>query len=256
MRCVTTISLIILLLAAGSAAAQETKLTVRVKSKDAKFIGTSMGGMLITLKDVDTGELLAKGVTAGSTGNTDRIMKTPHKRGDILSDASSARFEAILHLDEPTLVEIKAFGPLAQRQSANVATLTQWVIPGKHLTGGDGIVLEMPGFAVDILSPPAHQSTSRDDLPLRIDIEANVIMMCGCPLMSGGLWNADRVEVHALVKRNGKNIGEIPLQFGSENSRFIGTINVTEPGTYEVAVYAYEAATGNTGLDRTSFLVQ
>jgi hypothetical protein len=256
MRRLTVLSLLFALLLAGTAAAQETKVTVRVKSKDAKFIGTSMGGILVTLKNVDTGELLAKGLTAGSTGNTDHIMKKPHERRETLSDQASARFETSLDLAEPTLVEIKAFGPLAQRQAAHLVTMTQWIIPGKHLTDGDGVILELPGFAVDILAPPAHQALSSDEFPLHVKIDANVIMMCGCPLTRGGLWDADRVEVRALIKRNGKSIGEIPLTFAGEASRFSGTLEVTEPGNYELAVYAYEAATGNTGLDRTTFLIQ
>jgi hypothetical protein len=36
-----------------------------------------MGGALITIKDVHTGEVLAQGRTAGGTGDTTRIMKTP-----------------------------------------------------------------------------------------------------------------------------------------------------------------------------------
>ncbi|MBT5659166.1 MAG: hypothetical protein HOJ02_03315, partial [Rhodospirillaceae bacterium] len=65
-----TIALAALLLWAGTASAEPTRLTVRVMAKDAKFIGTSIGGARITIRDVDTGELLAQGVTEGSTGNT------------------------------------------------------------------------------------------------------------------------------------------------------------------------------------------
>lgn len=61
----------------ASAMAVPTEIVVKVKSKDGKFIGSSMGGVLITLKDAHTGELLAKSVTKGGTGDTDLIMKTP-----------------------------------------------------------------------------------------------------------------------------------------------------------------------------------
>ena len=52
-------------LAAFSAAAhaEATDIVVRVLSKDAKFIGTSMGGMRVTLRDAHTGEILATGLT-------------------------------------------------------------------------------------------------------------------------------------------------------------------------------------------------
>ncbi len=42
--------------------AEPTHITVHVLAKGAKFIGTSMGGVEITIRDADTGELLAKGV--------------------------------------------------------------------------------------------------------------------------------------------------------------------------------------------------
>ena len=47
---------------------------IRVLGKDSKFIGTSMGGMRITLRDVHTGELLTS-VTVGGTGDTEQIMQ-------------------------------------------------------------------------------------------------------------------------------------------------------------------------------------
>jgi predicted alpha/beta hydrolase len=52
-----------------------TMLTVRTRAKDAKFIGSSMGGSYITVRNAQSDELLAEGYTEGSTGNTSRIMK-------------------------------------------------------------------------------------------------------------------------------------------------------------------------------------
>jgi len=54
--------------------AEPTDIVVRVLSKDAKFIGTSMGGMQVTLRDAHTGEILATGLTRGGTGDTKRLM--------------------------------------------------------------------------------------------------------------------------------------------------------------------------------------
>ncbi|MCG8560345.1 MAG: hypothetical protein MI824_11125, partial [Hyphomicrobiales bacterium] len=102
-----------LLITAGAALAKPTEITVRAISKDAKFIGSTMGGVRITLHDVETGELLASGVTAGSTGDTKRLVEQPRKRGTPLSDPKSAKFTATLDLDRPRLVEVKAHGPLA-----------------------------------------------------------------------------------------------------------------------------------------------
>jgi len=36
---------------------------VRVLGKDSKFVGSSMGGARVILRDAETGEMLAQGVT-------------------------------------------------------------------------------------------------------------------------------------------------------------------------------------------------
>jgi hypothetical protein len=212
-----------------------------------------MGGVLVTLRDADTGELLARGTTAGSTGDTDRIMREPHPHGTPLSTEESASFTATLDLDEPRWIEVTAFGPLGQRQSANRASVTQWIVPGRPITGGDALRLEMPGFVVDALSPAAHARLQ--GLPREVTLSANVTMMCGCPITPGGLWNADAFEVVAILKRNGESIGTLPLTYAGETSRFQGTWKIDTAGVYEAVIYAYDPANGNTGLDRVPFMV-
>ncbi len=163
------------LLSWGIAMAVPTEITIMVKTKDAKFLGSSMGGALITIRDAHTGELLAKGVTSGSTGNTEVIMQSPHPRGAVLSDEKSGKFKATIDIDEPTLVEVTAYGPLAQIQAANRASVTQWVVPGKNITGGDAWIMELPGFVVDILDPPTHVKLK--GAPQEVLIRANITMM-------------------------------------------------------------------------------
>ncbi len=111
----------------------------------------------------------------------------------------------------------------------------------------------MPGFVVDVLEPPAH--VKLQGLPKSVDLEANVTMMCGCPVTPGGLWDAERYEVRGLVKRNGEPGGETTLSYAGTASQFAGSVDVNEPGVYEVTVYAYDAQTGNTGVDRVTFIV-
>jgi hypothetical protein len=233
--------------------AEPTDITVRVISRDAKFIGSSMGGVRITIRDADTHEMLAQGVTKGGTGNTARIMKRDRKRGGTLSTKDAARYSVTLDLKEPRRLEVTAFGPLAQRQSANRVSAVQWVVPGRHLTGGDGWLLQMPGFVVDVLAPPTHVKLS--GVPRTIQIKANVTMMCGCPIQPGGLWDANRYEVKALIRRNGQAAGKVPLAYAGATSQFAGSLKVDKPGTYEAIVYAYDANNGNTGLDKVTFIV-
>ena len=240
--------------AALAARAEPTQLEVRVISKGAKFVGTSMGGVLITIRNADTGELLAEGVTAGGTGDTDRIMKTALRRLEPLSTEDAAAFRTTLDLAIPQRLEVAAFGPLAQRQAANRVTSTMWVVPGKHVTGGDGWLLELPGFAVDVLDPPAAQRLR--GAPRAVAVRANVVMMCGCPVEPGGLWDASRFEVRAVASRDGAKVREFAMRYAGQTSQFAGELADLEPGSYEVLVYAHDPANGNTGLDRTTFVVE
>ncbi len=243
----------IVLLASVVAAAEPTRLTVRVLSRDAKFIATSLGGAHITVRDVLSGAVLATGVTAGSTGTTSAIMHANGGRRARLTDDDAAAFETTLELAEPRLIEVEAYGPLAQRQSAQRVLASQWVVPGKHLDGGDGWVLEMPGFVVDILDPPAHSRL--EGALTEVEVRANVVMMCGCPIEPDGLWDANRYEVRALVTRDGENIGSFALAYAGRTSQFAVQLPLDSAGLYDVTVYAYDAGNGNTGVDRTSFFV-
>lgn len=234
--------------------AEPTEITVRVVGKDSKFVGTSMGGARVILRDAHTGEILAQGITSGSTGDTRRIMHEDAGRRATLSDDRAAKFTATIDIDAPRLIEAEAYGPLAQPQGANRATATQWVVPGENITGGDGWVLELPGYIVDVLAPPAHVKLPADTT--KVDVRANVALMCGCPIEPGGLWDADKLTVRALITRNGEKVAPVDLTFAGETSQFAGSVPVTEPGIYDVTVYAHNPETGNTGVDRTTFIVQ
>lgn len=161
---------------AGVCGAEETRVMVRVKSKDAKFIGSSMGGALVVIRKADTGEVLASGLTSGGTGDTRRIMVEPLVRGALLSDASTAGFEAKIDLKEPTFVTVEVAGPMGQRQSAAKATVQSWLIPG-HSVSGDGLIVEIPGFAVNLAAPRAHEVFALEGGRAAVPLVANVVMM-------------------------------------------------------------------------------
>ncbi len=248
-RILMGLCILIVTAAPASVLAKATDITVRVLSRDAKFVGTSMGGARITLRDADTGERLAQGVTTGGTGNTARLMHDDRGRRAELADASAAVFNTTLDLERPRRIEVEAHGPLAQPQAAQTVTATQWV-----LSGGDGWVLELPGFAVDVLAPAAHTGVARDDGP--VEVRASVMMMCGCPIRPGGLWDANRYEVAMTVHHDGERMGEIELGYAGQTSRFEGEVPIEGPGVYEVIVHAHDPDTGNTGVDRTTFIAR
>lgn len=231
--------------------AQETTVMIRVHSKDAKFIGSSIGGAKIIIKNDSTGEILAEGVTRGSTGDTEKIMQEPRKRGERLSGEDTAGFLARLDINEPVFVTVEAIAPVNKRQAAVRSSTQLWVIPGKNIEG-DGVVLEVPGFVVDILSPQTHERTQQEE---EVEIRANVVMMCGCPITPGGIWNADDYEVKAIVKEERGEPVEVQLEPLQKPSTFTGGISLL-PGNYEITVYAFDPKTGNSGLDKTNIIVQ
>lgn len=230
--------------------AQETSVMVRAKAKDAKFIGTSMGGAKIIVRNAMTGEIMVQGTTKGSTGNTQKIISEPQKRYGTITNETTAGFVAKLDITKPTFVTIEALAPMNREQAKVKATTQLWVIPGKDILG-DGIILEIPGFVVDIISPQIHESI---DATNNIEIKARMVMMCGCPISAGGLWNAEQYEIMAVIKSGGKTIREIPLQ-AEKPSFFTGKTNL-KPDSYELVVYAFDPITGNTGVDKTNFHVK
>ncbi len=237
----------------GSVLAEATDITVRVIARSAMFVGDLVDGAHVTVTDAVSGELLAQGVTAGQPGDAKRIMDAPRKRGTPLAAETDAHFSATLELDEPRYVEVTAFGPLQRREGATKTSMTQWVVPGRHLTGGDGWVVELAGFFVQ--GNLAASSVSRAEAGAGVTVEAEVVPMCGCPVKPGFYWDADEYEVAALVKRGDTPIGRFPLQYADTASDFAGTFSLTAPGLYDITVYAYDPESGNTGVDRLTLTV-
>ena len=108
---------------------------------------------MITIKNVDTGEILSKGLTTGTTRNTKSVMKMPLRHGDVLSDDQSAKFTAIIDIKTPTFIEVTATGPMAIRKHSFQHSMDY---SGKNIIIGDALTLELSEFVLDILSPPAH----------------------------------------------------------------------------------------------------
>jgi hypothetical protein len=150
----TLVSLVIFLIQPSFSAEKiSTKIIVRVISKDAKVIGSGVGGALVRIKNLETGEILAQGKQEGGTGDTDRIMVQPHKRGEILyGTPGAAFFQAEIPLEKPTQVEIYTEAPLAYPHAIQKGSKTLTLIPGKHVLG-EGVVIELNGLIVNILNP-------------------------------------------------------------------------------------------------------
>ena len=244
----------IILAAPLSLSAEQTPVSVSVLSTDAKFVGSSMGGMHIAIRAVNGGELLASGKTRGSTGDTARIMADARERDQVLRTKGSARFDAALDLKRPTRVRIEATGPMAQLQSAATVAETRTLLPGNDYASGNGIILRWPGMVVDELSPPAHLKT---DATASVDVTANVAKMCGCPIGKTTPWPVDRYTVEARVhEAGGKHLQTVTLEYAGTHSQFAGSVPVPGPGVYELIVTAFDPATKDSGADTTTVILK
>lgn len=235
--------------------AEKTTIIIRAKAKDAKFIGTSIGGAKVVVRNSLTDEILAQGLTSGSTGNTDLIMKTPHERNKRLSDEETAKFEAVIDISEPVFVTIEVYAPVNKRQALVKPSTQVWLFPGKDVIG-DGIVIEIPGFVVDILTPQTHEVIQRGNNSSILPVKANVVMMCGCPTTNGGTWNAEDYEVEAVIKKDGQVIKNVPLKVRGKNSTYEAETDMPESGNYEILIYAYDPQSGNTGADKINIIIK
>ncbi len=143
----------------------ETNVTIRAFSRDAKVMGTKVGGARITVRESKTGKLLAKGIQTGGTGDTEKIMVEPHPRGgEVYAARESGAFVARLDLDEPTWVDITAEGPIDYPQSSARASKSILLVPGKHVYG-EGVLLEIHGFNIELLAP---ESTIKTGEPITV----------------------------------------------------------------------------------------
>ncbi len=228
----------------------ETKIVIRAKAEDAKFIGTSMGGALVVVKDALSGAILDQGLIKGSTGDTKRIMATPWVRGERLSDENTACYVSSLDLNEPRLIEIVVYAPYGQPQAMARASVTTWVVPGKHIDG-DGIIIDFPGLVVRITEPAAHTFVT---IPHKLRLSASITPMCGCPVDMKTFWPPDAYEVGAYVKKDGELQEIIPLTFCGKRNCFETEIDINFTGDYEFLVYAFDPKTGNTGVDKTTIV--
>ncbi len=148
-----------------------TKVIVRVVSKDAKVIGSGVGGAFVRIKNLETGEILAQGKQEGGTGDTNRIIIQPHRRGEPLYGTPDAAFyQAEILLDKSTQVEILGEAPLAYPHAIQKGSKTLTLIPGKHISG-EGVIIELNGLIVNILNPSPKKNLKRGkEVVVRVEV--------------------------------------------------------------------------------------
>ncbi|MDJ0840360.1 MAG: hypothetical protein QNK37_27870 [Acidobacteriota bacterium] len=247
-----------------------TKIVVRVQAKGGKFLGDDIGGAHITIRNTHTKELLASGFTAGDSGDlsteyspyaSQRVIMDPVLEIPVIqwlsAKPTTSKFIAELSLQEPTLLEISARGPLAGLQTAHSVTATQWVVPGQHIER-PGFVLELPGLIVQIMEPQTHLQVTK--VGTKIPFKVKVAMMCGCPIKTGGSWPESDFDVSAQIRHVccAHVIDRVHLTFDSEDGTFNGSYTVPEiPKNEDIywsaTVCATQYSTGNTGAGLVTF---
>ena len=256
MRFLAILATIAFLVLPAAAQAQgrdgETNFVVTVKAKDAKFVGTAMGGAQVIIRDRRSGDILVQGRTYGGTGDTKKIMDGDLKRDAVLVDENTAKFQFSMEIIEPIPVTISATGPLDQPQASATVSEDTILIPGKDYTQGNGIMLELPGFAVDILDPPANSSAKLDpEKP--VPILVNVLKMCGCHIAPGSPWPLERYDVEVRIYKDDIFVTSAGLKYADKPGAYSHNIKIPLPGTYRLIVTAFDRVTKEAGMDATSF---
>ncbi|WRH76436.1 MAG: hypothetical protein RSE16_02915 [Sphingobium sp.] len=233
-------ALLPILLTTAPALAEPTSVTVHAISQDAKFIGDSMGGVEVVLRDAKTGKELAKGITAGDTGDTNKIMEAVG-RSPMRTSPGAAHYSTTLDISVPTLVRVELRGPLGRPLTMQSAMSDRWLVPGISAVAGNAWVVELPGLAIemdDISTLTQGQATT---------LTAKVSLMCGCPIADGGLWDAADYQVVAILRQKGQPTERIPMFFSVAPGQFTGTMLPNFSGKGELWIIARNKRTGNTG---------
>ncbi len=217
----------------SASAVVSTRLVVHAVTHDAKLIGSAVDGVRITVRDVAADRILATGLHLGSTGDTRRIMQTPRARGDrLFATSDGARFETTIPLSAATLVEVTAEGPLGYPDQMARTSKQLWLVPGRHVTG-DGLVLEMHGYVIDLLAP---DSTLVATVNTPTSVRARVRMLCSCPTGPGELWQV--TDVRARLIGNGTVLHDVLLPHAGVSSEYTAVLPGVPAGEYTLEIVA------------------
>jgi hypothetical protein len=154
----------LLVLTALAEAQTPTRINVRVVSHDAKIIGSGVGGARIIVRDPATGQVLAEEKQEGDTGDTQAIVVRPMVRGEsVYATPGAAMVTLTLDLDRPRVLEFVGEGPLGYEHAVQRAVKQMLVVPGEDILG-DGVVLELHGFIVELLEPAAPPAAGSESV--------------------------------------------------------------------------------------------
>ena len=234
----------------------QTSILIRVQARGGKFLGPDIGYSTVTVRNAQTGQILASGpagTTCNDSGNLSLTVSNDASSGVVLTypgpqvwylttnPGKTAFFQANFDIANSTLVEISA-------QARGITSSgTMWIEPGWELSTEPGYIVTMPGLAVDIIAVKAANGA--------FAVSAKVTMMCGCPINDqktdpkGPIqWPSSEFEVWAELRSGGIAVtrGTLGLQ---ETSVYGGSVGwPPASGNYELAVVAIQKSESNVGI--------
>ncbi len=231
-----------------------TTVIVRVVGNHGMPLGDTVGGAVVTIRDVATGAILASGTQTGSSGDLRAIMQTPRLPTEqIYSTKDSASFTAELTLSKPTVVEVIGEGPLKYPPAKRRASKTVLLYPGKPITG-DGIVLQLYGMIVQIETPTPDRPLGIGD---GVTVRATVRMMCDCIVEPYGNWDSRKMSLYGEMRSDERVIGKFDFFHQGPKGIFLGdyTIPRSLKGKERLTlrVVASDAEGMNSGYDEITY---
>jgi len=235
---------------------KSTKVLVRVVAHGAMVLGREVGGARVTITDLETKQVLATGIQEGDAGDQNQIMRTPHLMEEpVYSAKPAAAFTTTLALQRPTLVEVAAEGPLAYPDSMRRTAMTVLLIPGQDLSG-DGIVLHLNGYIVQIEHPKAGEPLmAKDD----VNLKASVRTLSGTPVRPHGDWDSRKIRIYGELLIGGRIVERLQLFYsndtGTFDAPFFVPLDKEAPDGITLRVVAADTAAGNFSLGEAHYLV-
>jgi len=235
---------------------KSTKVLVRVVAHGAMVLGREVGGARVTITDLETKQVLATGIQEGDAGDQNQIMRTPHLMEEpVYSAKPAAAFTTTLALRRPTLVEVAAEGPLAYPDSMRRTAMTVLLIPGQDLSG-DGIVLHLNGYIVQIEHPKAGEPLmAKDD----VNLKASVRTLSGTSVRPHGDWDSRKIRIYGELLIGGRIAERLQLFYsndtGTFDAPFFVPLDKEAPDGITLRVVAADTAAGNFSLGEAHYLV-
>jgi hypothetical protein len=233
-----------------------TRILVRVVAHGALVLGREVGGARVTITDLETKQVLATGIQEGEAGDQNQIMRTPHLMEEpVYSAKPAAVFTTTLALQRPTLVDVTAEGPLAYPDSMRRTAKTVLLIPGQDLSG-DGIVLHLNGYIVQIEHPKAGESlAAKDDVKLK----ASVRTLSGTLVRPHGDWDSRKIRIYGELLIGERIVERLQLFYsndtGTFDSPFFVPLEKEAPGGITLRVVAADTTAGNFSLGEARYPV-